>query len=387
VVLLGYFERVREFIRKPYVIGGYMYANGVRVADLPLLQRDGLLKHATYASTREILPGNRLAAGRDVFALACSRCHTTTGMNGVVGKLENLYGRDEWDRRTMSGFLSNMHQIRPFMPPFPGNADELDAMVEYLIDLRTNREPLPGAQWAGVRLPRPVDDAMRLEAIEATLADGPTPARQKAFASLAVIAGDTADALLGRWLARLQAGQAPPELQLDLLEAARKRPSLKSQLVRYEQSFPKGDPLARFRPTLAGGDAERGQTVFQLKACQSCHRVRGQGGTVGPELAGVGQRQTREYLLESIVYPSAKIAKGYETLVVTTTDGKIVTGVLQSEQAGKLTLVAADGKEIVLPLASVDEREPGPSMMPADFAARLSPGELRDLVEFLATLK
>ena len=49
VWLLGHFERVREFIRKPYVIAGYMYSNGVRVTELPVFQRDGILPYATYS--------------------------------------------------------------------------------------------------------------------------------------------------------------------------------------------------------------------------------------------------------------------------------------------------------------------------------------------------
>ena len=48
--MIGHFERVREFVRKPYVIGRYMYANGFRVDDYPLLQRDGVLAHATYSN-------------------------------------------------------------------------------------------------------------------------------------------------------------------------------------------------------------------------------------------------------------------------------------------------------------------------------------------------
>lgn len=53
VLLIGTYERVREFIRKPYAIADYLYSNGVRKADYPLLQRDGLLTHATYTSVRQ----------------------------------------------------------------------------------------------------------------------------------------------------------------------------------------------------------------------------------------------------------------------------------------------------------------------------------------------
>ena len=153
VLVFGYFERVREFIRKPYVIEGYMYANGIRVADYPLLKEDGILAHATYVSAREITDENRLEAGRDVFALACTRCHTTMGVNGVIKKFEKLYGKDPWDSEAIKGYIETMHNTRPFMPPFPGNDEELDAITAYLLQLQRNPTPLVGAQAAGIELP------------------------------------------------------------------------------------------------------------------------------------------------------------------------------------------------------------------------------------------
>lgn len=149
-LLLGSFERVREFVRKPYVIEDYMYANGLRVEDYPLFQEQGLLAHATYASTREITPETRIAAGRDVFTIACTRCHTTSGVNGILDKLRDLYGRGEWSRETVEGFFRTMHNARPYMPPFPGNDEELAAMTDYIFSLREFPRDLPGAQASGV---------------------------------------------------------------------------------------------------------------------------------------------------------------------------------------------------------------------------------------------
>ena len=152
VLLLGYFERVREFVRKPYVIESYMYANGIRRDAYPMLAEDGLLAHATYASVREINDENRLVAGEDVFRIACTRCHTTTGVNGVVAKLTNLYGEPPWNASVVSTYLSNMHNTRPFMPPFPGNEVERDALTAYLLSLPEAGTALRGAQSAGVKI-------------------------------------------------------------------------------------------------------------------------------------------------------------------------------------------------------------------------------------------
>jgi hypothetical protein len=150
LMLLGYFERVREFIRKPYVIPGYMYSNGYRVDDYPLLQRDGVLKHATFATVREITPKNRVTAGREVFLLTCSRCHTSGGMNGVVQKFHAMYGDRPWDEQAIATYVGTMHGARPFMPPFPGNTAELEALAAYIAQLRQHPESGLGAQKFGV---------------------------------------------------------------------------------------------------------------------------------------------------------------------------------------------------------------------------------------------
>jgi len=146
---LSYFERVREFIRKPDVIEAYMYSNGLRPADYPLYAEDGLLAHASYAAVREVTDQNTLAAGREMFRLACSRCHTTHGVNGVVQKLGDMYGWQDWDPEAVRTYLGSMHNARPFMPPTPGTDAEKRALAAYLVELRQDPAGLHGAQTAG----------------------------------------------------------------------------------------------------------------------------------------------------------------------------------------------------------------------------------------------
>jgi len=134
--MLGHFERVREFIRKPYVIADYMYSNGVRERDLPVYQKEGMLKYAEFAAVREVTEENRLVAGHEVFMLSCSRCHTTDGMNGLVDKFEGLYGAGPWSDEQLANFIRGMHVSRPYMPPFAGNDAERDALVAYIRQLR-----------------------------------------------------------------------------------------------------------------------------------------------------------------------------------------------------------------------------------------------------------
>lgn len=151
--LLGHFERAREFMRKPWVIADYLYSNGVRKDELAFLQSEGMLKHSTFVKHRVVTPENRVEAGQDVFMIACSRCHSTTGMNGVIEKFTRMYGDGAWNEGAMVSFLGTMHQTSTFMPPFPGNRAEKEALVAYILHLRGTGEPLHGAQTEGIRLP------------------------------------------------------------------------------------------------------------------------------------------------------------------------------------------------------------------------------------------
>ncbi len=147
--VLGHFERVREFLRKPYIISGYMYANGIRITELPVLQRDGMLTHATYVKHHKVTEQNKIEAGGDVFMIACSRCHTSSGMNGLVNKFNRMYGK-EWNRDGMGIFIQNMGKSHPYMPPFPGTREEAEALIAFLEDLKENPRKVPGVQDTGL---------------------------------------------------------------------------------------------------------------------------------------------------------------------------------------------------------------------------------------------
>ncbi len=118
-----------------------------------------------------------------------------------------------------------------------------------------------------------------------------------------------------------------------------------------------------------------------------CHKVHNEGGTVGPDLSGIGARKDRRYLLESIVDPNKQIAEGFETLVLELNDGVIVTGVVKGEDGKQVKLMTPEGNLLAVPKADINTRRRGPSAMPADLVKRLTKSELRDLVEFLASLK
>ena len=220
---------------------------------------------------------------------------------------------------------------------------------------------------------------------------GSIPERQAAFDALGELQGAQTDQLLATWMNKMLASQVPPELHQNIVDAVSNRSdaSLASLLTQYENSFFKADKLAPYRDALLGGDAASGRKIFRERvdvSCVRCHAVGRDGGIVGPRLDGIGDRQGREYLLESIVFPNARIAPGFESVTIKTRQGKTVSGILKKEGAGKIELLDADGKLIKVPADQVVSRERGLSAMPEGLAKILSRRDLRDVVEFLASL-
>jgi mono/diheme cytochrome c family protein len=152
---LGMFERVREFIRKPYIIGNYMYSNQIRVQDYPLFKKEGILPYTTYSPVKQVTEKNELEAGHTVFMVACSRCHTAQGTNSILKNFEGMYGAGkEFDIEAMARYIPGMHKARPYMPPFPGSKEEAHALAVFIQDLQKNPRTLEGAQTIGAQIPK-----------------------------------------------------------------------------------------------------------------------------------------------------------------------------------------------------------------------------------------
>jgi hypothetical protein len=77
------------------------------------------------------------------------------------------------------------------------------------------------------------------------------------------------------------------------------------------------------------GDAARGALLFfqPFLTCAKCHDSEG-GTQLGPDIAKVGKDGTAEYLIESVLYPSKVVKKGYETIIITTSDGRVLQGLV-----------------------------------------------------------
>jgi len=249
----------------------------------------------------------------------------------------------------------------------------------------------PRVRAAARSLEIAVDPARTVEIAGEMLASGSRDEQRTALAALTTADDPAASPLLAKWIDRLIAGTVPPDIQLELVEAveARNDATFHGALARY-RAQDAADPTSPYRDVMSGGDAVAGERVFQLynagMSCVRCHaRWPIPGGRIGPDLSTVGSRLTRREIVESMIAPNAKIAAGYESVVIATGDGRIVTGSLQSEDEVQVTVVTPEGVVVRIPIAEIDERRRGGSPMPEGIVKHLSRRELRDLVEFLAS--
>jgi quinoprotein glucose dehydrogenase len=229
--------------------------------------------------------------------------------------------------------------------------------------------------------------------LAAKLSHGSLAEQQSAFTSLGTLKSDAADAILAEWLDKLMKREVPNEVMLDLVEAAGKRnaAAVKSRLEAYGKWKLPQDHLTPYREALNGGDAARGRKIFYENAavaCTRCHHIGNDGGgNAGPVLDGIASRQPREYLLESIVFPNKQIAPGFETATVSMKNGTAYAGVLKRETDSTLILLSPEDGEVSLKKSDISSREKGLSGMPEGLGQLLSRQDLRDVIEFLGTLK
>ena len=85
-------------------------------------------------------------------------------------------------------------------------------------------------------------------------------------------------------------------------------------------------------------DFESGQKMFAAALCSQCHRIGDNGGAQGPDLSGIGARQSASDLLISITQPNAIISDQYANSVITRVDGGKITGRILNEEGDKLQL-------------------------------------------------
>jgi putative heme-binding domain-containing protein len=163
--------------------------------------------------------------------------------------------------------------------------------------------------------------------------------------------------------------------------------NIKSSILKHFPDTEKPTPSLRadaLRKILSdrAGDPYAGEPIFTAR-CASCHKLFFKGGDVGPDLTRY-QRDDLGTMLISILEPNAEIREGYENVVVTTTDNRILSGFLSDEDANSIVIRGFDAADITIPRKQMKTLKPaGRSLMPAGLLNGLDETSLRDLFAYL----
>jgi mono/diheme cytochrome c family protein len=117
LLLFGEYEFMRESIRKPYVIHGYMYGNAIDVANSETYATDGYLKHMTYRTGDD---------GADLFRRVCRSCHTMDGYRPLQPSFDGT------DAQFIAAMVRGIGVMKRRMPPYLGSAHESEMMAAHI---------------------------------------------------------------------------------------------------------------------------------------------------------------------------------------------------------------------------------------------------------------
>jgi putative heme-binding domain-containing protein len=239
----------------------------------------------------------------------------------------------------------------------------------------------------------PLSAATKTQQLATLYAKGSTAEKQGVLEVLGALKSAESRQALQGYIEQLNAGSLPAELQVDLLDAVQTDGSeaLAKGLETYRTAKRADTLVQAFAEALTkGGDFRAGQRVVTdnpAAECTRCHTIRGRGSDVGPELTHIGSTLTRPQLVEALVTPNARIAPGFGVVSVTLKSGEKLDGTLRSESDTEVVLSTgtppADRKIAKADIAS--RTDPVSAMPPLGLI--LKPREVRDLVEFLASMR
>lgn len=195
-------------------------------------------------------------------------------------------------------------------------------------------------------------------------------------------------------LALAKAGKVTEEIEFAVTDALRGSSNeqikneaaklLKPPATSTAEIIPPVQDLAKLR-----GDSGAGQQLFNTTGtCIKCHKVRGEGKEIGPDLSEIGSKLAREDMFVAILNPSAAISHNYETYSLLSADGQVLSGLLMNQNDQSVTIRNAEGIDTTVERTEIDELKKQPvSLMPADLQKSLTLQNLVDIVEYMASLR
>jgi putative heme-binding domain-containing protein len=222
----------------------------------------------------------------------------------------------------------------------------------------SGKEPVPLRQAVARQLGASNTPAGR-DALAAAIVTAPA-ALQQPFALALASTKDGAELLLGR----VASGKASARLLQDKPVVDRLKASgaaeVEQRIADLTRNLPSADNAIRQVIARVAADhakaahsPDSGRAIF-MKTCANCHRLADVGGKVGPQLDGVGQRGA-ERLLEDILDPNRNVDEAFRTTMVTTNDGRVISGLKLREEGADLVLADSTGKEVRIAVGDIDE--------------------------------
>lgn len=123
-VLFGSFEWFREAARKPYVVWGYLYSNGLKVDEVRQLRQ------ASLNLTPHWIRPSPEHRGEDLYRAFCASCHSLTGYNPLASRV----GMKGWSVDELSELVLRTEHFRGAMPPFLGSREDAQEIAQYLVN-------------------------------------------------------------------------------------------------------------------------------------------------------------------------------------------------------------------------------------------------------------
>jgi putative membrane-bound dehydrogenase-like protein len=144
--------------------------------------------------------------------------------------------------------------------------------------------------------------------------------------------------------------------------------------------------------TIKGRQTEIGQRLFKEATCLQCHKMRGEGGVVGPELTDVFERLKGDHaaLLRELVDPSNKVDPKYALYNVLTLDGRIISGIVTGQNADSVTVLTNpdNPQPQVISRDEIDEMiKSSTSMMPKGLLDRYTQEEIYEILAYMTAGK
>ncbi len=152
------------------------------------------------------------------------------------------------------------------------------------------------------------------------------------------------------------------------------------QLVAYVRSL----NAPAYDLILKGNEAKGRELYFGKGGCNQCHALRGQGGSLGPDLTNIGGSRPLNQIRDALLEPSKRIADGYQPATVHLKSGQVITGVLRDYTNYSTSMVDNQGNLYLLKQSQVADRQILRTSPMPSYKDRLTPGEQTDLIYFVS---